>query len=589
MTNTMERGSAQPPTEDVATARDNPVSIRTRFQSNLDRLLPLPLYLVLTVIVLVPLGYLLFASVRTGSPMQPGATFTLDNLASIWIDPTYFRVLGNTLWMALLVTIFSIVIGVALAWLIARTNIPGKRLWEVIVPLPLFLSPFASAVAWMILGSERAGFLNVLFKNIFGTEHGFMNILSFPGLVFAMVLFHISYAYLYTIAPLKNMDGALEEAARVGGSSVARTMLRITFPVVLPGILSASLMVFVLSAEMFTVPALLGTPAGFSTLAPFIYEQTKFSPPNWGAATAAALLLLAVMAVGVVLQNRATRMSGRFVTVTGKGVRPATLDLGRWKWLATLLPGGFILLAVVLPIGTLLLVTFMKYVTANITPEIFTLSNWALLGSNPVFLKGLQNTLQITLIGSVFATLLAFMLVYSWKRLNSPFKRTTETIAMLPVAVPGIVLGVGVLWAAVSTPLYGTIWLLIFAFTARYLANPVRIFSSTMVQIDKGLEEASRVGGAGMFRTMGRISAPLLTPAALSGWLLMVILFTRELNVAIMVYSGNSITLPVIMWGAIDGGSFAFAAVIALVETALILGVFVIARVLFKVDLSSRG
>ena len=589
MRNTTMRASEDTPIEQLPPQSDRAVTISMRLRASLDRLLPLPLYLILILIVLLPLGYLLYASLRTGSPMQPDSTFTFDNIASIWLDPTYFRVLGNTLWMALLVTIFSIVIGVALAWLVARTNLPGKRFWEVVIPLPLFLSPFASAVAWMILGSERAGFLNVLFKNIFGTEEGFMNILSFPGLVFAMVLFHISYAYLYTIAPLKNMDGALEEAARVGGSSVARTMLRITFPVVLPGILSASLMVFVLSAEMFTVPALLGTPAGFSTLAPFIYEQTKFSPPNWGAATAAALLLLAVMIVGVVLQNRATRMSGRFVTVTGKGVRPATLNLGRWKPLALLLPSAFILLAVVLPIGTLILVTFMKYVTANITPELFTLSNWALLGNNPVFIRGLQNTLQITLIGSVFATLFAFLLVYSWKRLNSPFRRTTETIAMLPVAVPGIVLGVGVLWAAVSSPLYGTIWLLILAFTARYLANPVRIFSSTMVQIDKGLEEASRVGGAGMFRTMGKISAPLLTPAALSGWLLMVILFTRELNVAIMVYSGNSITLPVIMWGAIDGGGFAFAAVIALVETALIMVVFVVARLVFKVDLGSRS
>lgn len=489
--------------------------------------------------------------------------------------------------MAFLVTIFSLVIGVALAWLVARTNLPGKRLWETLLPLPLFLSPFASAAAWIILGSERAGFLNVFFMRLFGTDHGFMNIMSFPGLVFAMVIFHISYAYLYTIAPLKNMDGALEEAARVGGSSVFRTMMRITLPVVLPGVLSAALMVFVLSAEMFTVPALLGTPAGFSTLAPFIYEQTQYSPPNWGAASAAALLLLAVMAVGVVLQNRATRMGSRFVTVTGKGVRPATLSLGRWKWVAMLLPAAFLVLAIVLPIGTLILVSFLKFVSADFTWDSFTIDQWAFLGDNPIFTKALQNTVLITLIGATFATVLAFLLVFSWKRLNAPFKRTTETIAMLPVAVPGIVLGVGVLWAFVQSPLYGTIWLMILAFTGRYLANPVRIFSSTMVQIDKGLEEASRVGGAGVFRTMSRISAPLLTPAALSGWLLLVILFTRELNIAIMIYSGSSVTLPVVMWGAIDSGSFGFAAVIALVETTLILAAFLVARFVFKVDLSS--
>lgn len=575
------------PRMDARVRLSDHVTWQMRLRSKLDRILPIPLYIVLIFLVIVPLGYLIIASLRTGSPLQPGATFTLENLRNIWIDPTYFRVLGNTLGMAALVTIFSMTIGVALAWLVARTNLPGKRYWEIIVPLPLFLSPFASAVAWMILGTERAGFLNVIFKNLFSTEQGFMNILSFPGLVFAMTLFHIPYAYLYTIAPLKNMDGALEEAARVGGASIARTMAKITFPVVLPGLLSAALMVFVLSAEMFTVPALLGTPAGYSTLAPFIYEQTKFSPPNWGAATAAALLLLGVMAIGVMLQNRATKMSSRFVTVTGKGIRPAGLKLGRWKWIAVLLPSFYILLAVVLPFGTLIMVTFMKFVTANITPELFTLDHWVRLGENPIFMRGLQNTLFITIVGSVIATAFAFLLVYAWKRLNAPFKRTTETLAMLPVAVPGIVLGVGVLWAFVQSPLYGTIWLMIMAFTARYLANPVRIFSSTLVQIDKGLEEASRVGGAGMWRTMGSISTPLLLPAALSGWLLLMILFTRELNVAIMIYSGSSITLPVIMWGAIDAGSLSFAAIVAIVETAIILTAFIAARFIFKIDLNS--
>lgn len=567
-----------------------PLSLSSRLRARLDGLLPLPLYLILIVIVVVPLAYLVYAAFQTGSPLQPDAAFTLDNIAAIWRDPTYFRVLRNTLWMSLIVTVCSLVIGIALAWLVARTDLPFKRAFEVLVPLPLFLSPFACAVAWMILGSKNAGFLNVWFAKLFGTEAGFTNILSFPGLVFVMVLFHIPYAYLYTVAPLKNMDGALEEASRVGGASVATTMFRVTLPVVFPGVLSAALMVFVLSAEMFTVPALLGTPAGYPTLAPFIYQQTKFSPPNWGAASAAALLLLAVMVVGVVLQNRATRMSNRFVTVTGKGVRPATLRLGRWRWAGFALPSVYLLLSVVLPIGTLAVVTFMKYVTPNFSLELFTLRNWEILLGTPTFSRGLQNTVVIALVGSVVATVLAFLLVYSWRRMNAPFRRTTETVAMLPVAVPGIVLGVGVLWAFVRSPLYGSIWLLIMAFVARYLANPVRIFSSTMVQIDRGLEEASRVAGAGMFRTMGRVSAPLLLPAAMSGWLLLIILFTRELNIAVMIYSGSSITLPVIMWGAIEGGELSFAAIIALVETAFILTAFVVARFVFKVDLnSSRG
>ncbi|MGW3606499.1 ABC transporter permease [Micromonospora sp. NPDC005161] len=563
------------------------VSLGRRLVARRDSLLPLPLYVILGLIILVPLGYLVYAVFQTGSPTDQNSQFTWDNIVGIFTDPIYLHVLGNTLLLAACVTVFSCIIGVTLAWAVARTNLPFKRFFEFFIPMPLFLSPFAGALAWLILGSKNAGFLNYWFKQVFHTESGFMNILSFPGLVFVMVLFHIPFAYLYTVAPLKNMDGALEEASRVGGAGTLRTMVRVTFPMVLPGVLSAAIMVFVLSAEMFTVPALLGAGAKFSTLPTFIYQETQFSPPSWGSAAAAGLVLLLVMIVGILLQGRATRMSNRFVTVTGKGTRPSILQLGRWRWLVAAVPSFFLLCAVFLPMVTLIFVTFLKFVTPRLTAKLFTLDNWANLQNDPVFLKGLGNTIFVALVGSVIATLLAFFLVYAWKRLKAPLARTTETVAMLPVAVPGIVLGVGALWAAVQTPLYGTLWLLIAAYTARFLAYPVRIFSSTLVQVDKSLEEASRVGGAGLFGTLGRVSAPLLTPATLSAWLLLFIMFTRELNIAVMTYSANSIVLPVIMWGSIIAGSLNYAACIALIESVFIIAAYLVARFVFKVDLSS--
>lgn len=560
-----------------------------RLVARRDALLPLPLYLVLVLIIVVPLGYLVYAVFQTGSPTDKNSRFTWDNVAGILTDPVYLQVVGNTLLMALCVTVIACLIGVTLAWAVARINLPAKRFFEFFIPMPLFLSPFAGALAWLILGSKNAGFLNYWFKQIFHTESGFMNILSFPGLVFVMVLFHIPYAYLYTIAPLKNMDGSLEEASRVGGAGSFRTMVRVTFPVVLPGVLSAAIMVFVLSAEMFTVPALLGAGAKFPTMPTFIYQETQFSPPKWGSAAAAGMVLLLIMIVGILLQNRATRMSNRFVTVTGKGVRPAILRLGPWRWVVAVVPSLFLLCAVFLPMVTLIFATFLKFVTPRLTSKSFTLGNWSNLGNDPVFLRGLGNTAFVALVGSVIATALAFFLVYAWKRLKAPLARTSEAVAMLPVAVPGIVLGVGALWAAVQTPLYGTVWLLIAAYTARYLANPVRIFSSTLVQVDKSLDEASRVGGAGLFRTLGRVSAPLLTPATLSAWLLLFIMFTRELNVAVMTYSANSIVLPVIMWGSITAGSLNYAACIALIESTFIITAYLVARYVFKVDLSSRS
>ena len=433
--------------------------------------------------------------------------------------------------------------------------------------LPIFLSPFAGGVAWVLLGSERSGLINGFLTNWFGEGAGIVNVMSFPGLVFVMVLSFAPLAYLFTLGPMLNMDGSLEEASRVGGASVFHTMRKITLPIVLPGVLSAALMVFVLAAEMFSIPGIIGTAAGYRTLPFFIYENTTASPPNWGGAAAAGLLLLLIMLVGTLLQARATKASARFVTISGKGARPVTLKLGKWRWFVFLIPAVYVFLGVILPAAALLLTTFLRYYTPDLTWDLFTLNNWEITLSSTRFQIAIQNTIMVGAATPTVAVIIAFAMSYIRNRTTVAFRSAIETVGMLPVAIPGIVFGVGVLWAYVGSPVYGTVFLLLIAYCARFLPHALRVISAGIVQVDKGLEEASRIAGAGVMKTMRSITVPILKPTVMSAWLLLLIYCMRELNVAIMVYTSNSVVVPVLMWNEMAAGDYQKASILAIIES----------------------
>jgi iron(III) transport system permease protein len=564
-------------------------SFYERVRSKQELAVALPVYAVMMVLVLVPLGYLVYAALQTTSPGAPGSGFTFENIQQVFSTNTYWQALRNSLWLGFLVSVFAVSLGVSFAWILGRTDVPFRRTLSVLVSLPMFLSPFALGIAWVLLGSEKSGLINGLMRRFFGESAGFMDIMSFPGLVFVMVLAFAPLAYLFTVGPMLNMDGSLEEASRVIGGSLFHTMRKITLPVIMPGLLSAALMVFVLAAEMFSVPGLIGTAAGYRTLPFFIYQSTTASPPQWGAAATAGLALLAIMMLGTILQSRATKASARFVTVTGKGARPVRIRLGRWRWPLFLLPTLYVVLGVVLPGVALFLTTFQQYYTPDLAPELFTFRWWERVTESSQFQTALRNTLIVGSATPTLAVIIAFAMAYVRNRTRAPLREAVETLGMLPVAIPGIVFGVGVLWAYVGSAIYGTVWLLLVAYCARFLPHALRVISSGMVQVDRSLEDAARVGGANIPWTISTITVPLLKPAVLSAWLLLLIYCTRELNVAIMVYTSDSQVLPVLMWGAMEAGSYQTAAILAIIESTLILLVVGLAALVLRVNLFPRA
>ncbi|MGH3585681.1 MAG: ABC transporter permease, partial [Pseudonocardia sp.] len=494
-------------------------------------------------------------------------------------------VIVNTLQLAAVVTVIATGLGVVLAWLMARTRVPGKRALELLLPLPVFVSPFAAGVAWMILGSEASGLVNIAFRAVFDTEAPLVNVVSFPGLVFTMVLFLTPYAYLLTLGTLRNMNPALEEASRVHGSTYLATMFRVTLPLALPAITSALLVVFVVAAEMFSIPSMLGVPADYYTLPYLIYQSTHHSPPRWSLAAAAGIVLLLVMVLGVALQRWSTRRSERFVTIGGKGAGSSVVDIGRWRYAGAAVCWGYVLLSSVAPIAALVVGASMRYLTSSFSPRLLTLDNWTRILASSSFLEALRNTVLVSMIGPLVAILLGFLLSYLWIRMRAPLRGAAETVSMLPLSVPGIVMGLGLVWAYVSTPVYGTLAILVIAYVGRYLPHAIRTFQSTLVQIDPSLDEASRVSGAPLGRTLWNVTLPLLRIPALSAWLLLFVLMVRELNVAVMVYTSDTVVLPVLMWGEIEGGQYGAAAVLAMVEVLIIFATFLVARRILRVDL----
>jgi iron(III) transport system permease protein len=249
----------------------------------------------------------------------------------------------------------------------------------------------------------------------------------------------------------------------------------------------------------------------------------------------------------------------------------------------------YVVLGVVLPGVALFLTTFQQYYTPDLAPELFTFRWWERVTESSQFQTALRNTLIVGSATPTLAVIIAFAMAYVRNRTRAPLREAVETLGMLPVAIPGIVFGVGVLWAYVGSAIYGTVWLLLVAYCARFLPHALRVISSGMVQVDRSLEDAARVGGANIPWTISTITVPLLKPAVLSAWLLLLIYCTRELNVAIMVYTSDSQVLPVLMWGAMEAGSYQTAAILAIIESTLILLVVGLAALVLRVNLFPRA
>jgi len=485
------------------------------------------------VLVLYPIFFLFQASLSVGDPQaRPPEAYGLDNFIDLG---RYAHIFWNTILVSVVATVMAIVFGFVMGWILSRTNVPGRAVCEQLMALPYYVTPLMGALAWSLIGSPSGGMLNQVWR-AFGGESHLIDITTPYGIAWVMALFEGSVAFVMIGAVMKSMDPALEEASQVLGAGRIRTMLRITLPLVLPGVLGATIFVFAEMLGSFSAALVLGLPARFYVVTTAMYQLVSQYPPRFPLAAAMGVSLFAVMFLMVWAYRRVVRARS-FVTITGKAFRPRVMDVGPLRWSLLGICLLYLGVAVVLPVVTLLYASFQRLATFFPRADNFTLVNYTTALSLDAVRSALWNSLLLGLgTASIGVVLMGFL---SWMiyRSRLPGAGAIEYILMFPQAVPRLVFAFGMLWAWLifPIPIYGTLWLLLIAYLTVFLPLGIRTISGVMLQIDRSLEESAQMCGASWGYRMRTVTMPLLRPGLIAAWLLLFIASVRELGASILL------------------------------------------------------
>ena len=532
---------------------------------------------ILGFLVVYPVLTLLLGALTDTNPVVEGLSLrhlSVANFLTVVANPNVADALANTLLACGGGTAIAVVIGLLFSWIVVRTNTPFRGFIAATSILPLFAPPLVAGVAWSILGSPKTGLINTAFKWAGLDWH--VDFYSLSGLVFVFGIYYAPYVYMFTSSALRNMDPSLEEAAEISGASAFATLFSVTFPLIMPAIVSGMLLSFIVMLGIYGVPAVLGAPANINVLTTYIFKLTNWSPPLYNTAAAVAIILMVVTGALVFLQQKV--LSGRsYTTVAGKAFRPRTLDLGRWRWFTFWLGLIYLLIVVVLPMLALIVAAFRKFMFIRDIASLFDLRQYSLVHFNAIFdnpltIRSICNAVEVGLITAVVGGALAFAIGYTVHRTHVPGRRLIDLIATLPVAIPGLVIGVAYLWAWIGIPggLYGTLWILALAFIARFMPDTVKALSTSFLQIHRELEEAAWVCGKGMLTTIASIVLPLARPGVIASMTLLFVLAIRELGSSLFLYTSNTMVMSVLLLDYYEGGNIGKTAAFSLVQTVLL-------------------
>lgn len=559
---------------------------RGRGLPRLDSALLVPLVAVLLLLYLVafPLTVLLLGSVSVEG--EPTKGLTLANYLETYSSPATYRLLANSVLYAFGSSLLALTLGTGLAWIIERTNTPGRRAFFALSLVPLIVPGIVSTIAWIFLLSGQIGVVNRALMALTGRQDPPFDIFSLGGMMWAEGLHLSPLVFLIMSAAFKSMDPSLEESALTSGSNTGHTLRRITLPILLPAFASATLIMFVRGLESFEVPRLIGVPARIPVLTSQIFDQLHEYPADYGGAGALAVGLLGISAAGVWLYQRLTHRAERYATVTGKAFRPRVLDLGRWRYATLAALVVYFLLIIGLPFGILLFASFIPFYIPSLDMlSKLTLDNYRFVFEHPSARDGVRNSL---LLGATAATAtMALTAIIAWITTKTRLRGRSalDFLAFVPIAIPGLVLGVSFILQYLSPafrflPIYGTLWILVIAYTTKYLPYGMRTNSSAMLQIHRELEEASAVSGASWWTMFRRITLPLLRPALVAGWLYIFIVSVRELSASVLLVTSESTVLAVVIFDLFESGkSNAVAALSVMLIFTLVLIVIAVQRI----------
>ncbi len=525
--------------------------------------------LVVAYLVLIPLGLLVYSSISSQPPGRLGP-LTLENFQRALTGPLSGSVIANTAYYAAGTTLVSFSVGAGLAWLVVRTNVPLKGLFFTLGLVPLLIPGILHSIGWIFLLSPRIGLINRAIMDLFGLAEAPFNVYSIPGMIWVESLSLIPVIFLLLFGALQSMDPALEESATMSGSSTFTTLRRITLPLMLPATFAALLITCVRALESFEVPLLLGIPDRIYVFTSVIFTAVRRYPSDFGLGGAFAVLLLILTSVGIWFYGRITARGERFSTVTGRGFRPGTINLGRWRFLAAALFLAYFVVSAGLPVLVLLWASLLPYYQAPSFDALsqLTLQNFVEVLQYPNVYIALRNTLFLAVVAPVVVLGLTSIVAWIVVKTKLPGRRVLDALAFTPIVFPGLILAVGLIWVYLILPLpvsiYGTIWILLIAKVTRFMPYGIRACSASLIQIHKELEEASTTSGASWLETFRRVTLPLLRPTLLAAGIYIAILSIREFSTPVLLYSNESRVLSIIIWELWDDGVITQLAALAM-------------------------
>jgi iron(III) transport system permease protein len=537
--------------------------------------------------IITPVLVVLWRSFTTG---KLGFTVGLNvaNYMRVFGDKDIWEMLNSSVVYAAGSALLGTGLGGLLAWIVARTNTPGKGLVELMPLYPILMPPIMKNIAWILLLAPKSGILNGMLDQYLGISYPVFNAFSMAGMIWTFGLACVPLGYLFLLPVFLSFDPSLEESAYIAGSRPVHTMLKITFPLALPAFLSAFILNFLRGLRSFETPVLQGTPGNIKVFVSRVYDSMALEF-NTGLATAYSVVLIVMSIVTLYFYVRATRFSERYATITGKGYRVKVIDIGPWKYVTFLAVFLYFLVGIVMPFVVLIVVSMIPYYdyeTFMKFPANAVLTNYYKVARHPSFVTGLYNSLLLSMTIAAVTVLAGIVMAFTIYRTKAVGTKIFEFIGTLPLAFPPLVLSVGLVIIFIGTPLYNSLWALGLGLFVAYFPYAFRNASGSIVNIHKELDEAAWVHGAKWRHVFFKITLPILKPAVGGALFYIFIEAIRNVDVAVLLTAPGLEYGPVTLFEYFRVGQWAEAAAGGVIYLVILIVAVSIAKFAFKMKFS---
>ena len=566
----------------VGTTEPAPRVRHGRSTQRTNALLTLPV-IVVSAFALAPIVITLVGSFRTSLPGDP-VVWGLKGWTSAFGNPSVWAAIQNTFILVAMRVPLALLLGSVLAWLLIRTNVRGRKSIEFLIWIAFFMPTLPMAMAWALLLDPKSGWINRLLQPLLHIEHGPFNIYSYSGITWVHLVTTTVPAIVILLGPaFRGLNPVMEESARMSGATLLTSFRRIVLPLLSPALTLAAIIALIRSLEGFEIELFLGVPAGIRVFSTKIQELVVFEPPRYAPAMALSVPFI-VLLIGLAIAYQRVIRGRSYATLTGKLAAAPPVELGRWRWVATIFCGTFATLAVIVPAGALVMGSFMQvFGVANANGGVsFTFAHWTTVLHDPVFVSSFTTTLLLGMFTAAAGVIIYSLIAYTILRTRAKGRDVLDVAAWLPWSIPGILLSLSLLWIYLGFPilnvLYGSVAGLVLAMLFKEMPGGVNLMKSGLTQIGVELEEAAHTSGAGWWELYRRVLLPLLSPTAVTVALFIFVGCVKDISTMILLATPTTRPLSLLVLDYSTNGEIENGAVVGVISAAMAIAVVLVGR-----------